>query len=80
MSAEVQGCCALAARIAEMGVLRPGDRLVVRIDRPVSMAEADEMRAHADQYLPGVSVLFVSAAQAPVVERDPAAEVSDAQG
>lgn len=63
----------LTDRIAEMGVIRPGDRLVIRFDRPTSTQEIDDYRTQLAEAMPGIAVVFVQAEQALIIR--PADEV-----
>ena len=44
-------------------VLRPGDKLVIGVKRPISLAEADEMRVRVRERLPGVDLVVIVAEQ-----------------
>lgn len=50
--------------------VRPGDRLVVRVSRPLDMEQADRLRGVLAEGLPGVEVVVVQADQLLVYRPD----------
>ena len=48
--------------IHTIAVVRPGDKLVVAVSRPVTMMERDEIKHRLEAQLPGVQVVPVWAA------------------
>jgi hypothetical protein len=44
-----------------IGIVRPGDKLVIAVARPLDMDERDEVRAVAERSLPGVEVVVIQA-------------------
>lgn len=51
-------------------VVRPGDTLLVRVDGPMDIETADEMKAELKARLPGVGVVLVVAGQLAVYRPD----------
>jgi len=45
-----------------VGIVRPGDKLVLACDRPLDMAEADDIRTCVREQLPGVEPVIIEAA------------------
>ena len=44
-----------------IGVVRPGDKLVIAVARPLDMDERDEMRAETERAIPGVEAVIIQA-------------------
>jgi hypothetical protein len=51
-------------------VVRPGDKLVICLNRRISCAEADDYEKYVSEKLPGVSVVFVTESSGMAVYRE----------
>jgi hypothetical protein len=51
-------------------VVRPGDKLVVRLSRDVTYEQAHEFKARAEAKLPGVEVVIICADEMAVYRGD----------
>jgi len=44
-----------------IGIVRPGDKLVIAVARPLDMDERDEMRTETERAVPGVEAVIIQA-------------------
>jgi hypothetical protein len=44
-----------------VGIVRPGDKLVIAVSGPLGMDERDDMRRSAERALPGVEAVVIQA-------------------
>ena len=44
-----------------VGLVRPGDKLVIAVSRPLDMATADRIKQRFEASLPGVEIVLVEA-------------------
>ncbi|MFA5712163.1 hypothetical protein [Mycolicibacterium sp.] len=58
-----------AAAIEQIGVLRPGDRLILKVDRRMSASEGARLWAKVEELLPGVPVVILDAGIDAVIDR-----------
>lgn len=54
---------------ANVGIVRPGDKLIVAMCRELDMAEAEQIRRQLAENLPGVEAVILSGADSLVVYR-----------
>ena len=63
--------------VVEAAVLRPGDRLILRLGYPVSRMRVDELKAELRELMPDVDVVVLGNADQMVVQ--PREEIADAE-
>lgn len=55
--------------IAEMGVVHPGDTVILRLNRSISLLELQEYTSRFEAAVPGVRLVCIEAEQALIVKR-----------
>jgi MOSC domain-containing protein YiiM len=56
-------------RILQIGVVRPGDTLVLAADQSITVKEAADIQAQLEQLIPDVQVIVMSGMTATIVSR-----------
>ncbi len=70
----------LEFEVREAVVIKPGDHLIIRIAGPLSLAEAEELRARAAVLLPQLSGITVIQADQLLVFRPDACVIPEVDG
>ena len=55
--------------IQQIGVLHPGDRLILRVGRRISASEAADLRTRVEELLPDVPVVILDATIDAIIDR-----------